>query len=49
MNELNRLYDQDYPAWARQTADLLRQRRFDELDLDHLAEELDDDFFPEHE
>lgn len=42
MSDLDRLYEQDYFAWAAQTAALLRQRRFAELDLDHLIEELDD-------
>jgi hypothetical protein len=42
MSDLDRLYEQDYPAWAARTAALLRQRRFTELDLDHLIEELDD-------
>ena len=35
------LYDQDPYAWATQSARLLRERRFDELDLEHLAEELE--------
>jgi hypothetical protein len=42
MNPLSTLYDQDYAAWAAQTAELLRQRRFSELDLEHLVEELGD-------
>ncbi len=42
MSDLDRLYEQDYSAWAARTAALLRQRRFTELDLDHLIEELDD-------
>jgi Domain of unknown function DUF29 len=36
------LYDQDFYAWSRRQADLLRARRFRELDLDHLIEEVDD-------
>lgn len=42
MNALSTLYDLNYPSWAERTAELLRQRRFSELDLDHLVEELDD-------
>ncbi|MEA3639846.1 MAG: DUF29 domain-containing protein [Lamprobacter sp.] len=42
MNALNTLYDLDYSAWVAKTAELLRQGRFSELDLDHLVEELDD-------
>jgi hypothetical protein len=36
------LYDEDLYAWAVTTAALLRQRRFTEIDLEHLAEELED-------
>jgi hypothetical protein len=35
------LYEQDLYAWAMQSARLLRERRLEELDLDHLAEELE--------
>ena len=42
MTALSTLYDQDYSTWAAKTAELLRQGRFSELDLDHLVEELDD-------
>lgn len=35
------LYEQDIHAWARQTAELLKQGRFQELDVEHLIEELD--------
>lgn len=35
-------YEQDYHAWTRQTAELIRQGRFAEIDAEHLAEELDD-------
>lgn len=35
------LYEQDLHAWTRQTAELLKQGRFQELDVDHLIEELD--------
>ena len=36
------LYDEDFYAWAMATAALLRQRRFAEIDIAHLAEELED-------
>jgi len=36
------LYDEDFYAWAMMTATLLRQRRFAEVDIVHLAEELED-------
>jgi hypothetical protein len=36
------LYDQDFLAWTEQTAALLRGSRFAEIDVDHLAEEVDD-------
>jgi hypothetical protein len=36
------LYDEDFYAWSRQQADLLRAGSFPELDLDHLIEEVDD-------
>lgn len=35
-------YDEDFYAWAFTTAALLRQRRFVEIDIEHLAEELED-------
>ena len=35
------LYDQDIHRWATETARLVRERRFSEIDLIHLAEELD--------
>ena len=36
------LYDEDFYAWSRQQAALLRDGRFAELDLGHLIEEVDD-------
>ncbi len=42
MTQANQLYDQDTAAWAAANADLLRQRRFAELDVPHLIEELED-------
>jgi Domain of unknown function DUF29 len=38
----SQLYDQDFYAWSKAQADLLRARRYSELDLDHLIEEVDD-------
>jgi hypothetical protein len=34
-------YDQDFYVWTEIQAELLRQRRFDELDLDNLIEEVE--------
>ena len=34
-------YDTDFYVWARDQADLLRARRFEALDLDHLIEEVE--------
>ncbi|WP_246237542.1 DUF29 family protein [Caldichromatium japonicum] len=42
MDELAKLYETGYRAWAKRMAELLRERRFDELDLDRLIEELKD-------
>jgi len=42
MEDLNALYETDYAEWARQNAELLRDERFSELDIDHLLEELSD-------
>jgi Domain of unknown function DUF29 len=36
------LYENDFPLWAERQAALLRARRFDELDLDNLIEEVED-------
>jgi hypothetical protein len=36
------LYEQDFYAWAREQASLLRAGRFEELDLAHLTQEVDD-------
>jgi hypothetical protein len=35
-------YDEDIVAWARQQAQLLRAGRFAELDIEHIAEEIED-------
>lgn len=37
----NSLYDRDFHLWLEATADLLRQRKFDRLDLDNLIEEIE--------
>lgn len=39
---MNKLYDKDYVAWADEQALLLEQKRFGELDLAHLVEEVRD-------
>lgn len=36
------LYEQDLYEWSRAQADLLRRRRFAELDLEHVVEEIED-------
>jgi hypothetical protein len=37
-----RLYDDDFYAWTRQQAALLRAKRFDALYLDHLVEAVEE-------
>lgn len=37
-----RLYEEDFYAWTRRQAKLLRARRFNAVDLDHLIEEVED-------
>jgi hypothetical protein len=41
MSTLTELYDQDFYAWTQRNADLLRQGRAAEIDLEHLAEEIE--------
>ena len=36
------LYQEDFPLWAERQAALLRAKRFDELDLENLIEEVED-------
>ena len=36
------LYDRDFFEWTRSNAALLRARRFDQVDVEHLAEEIED-------
>jgi len=35
-------YDQDLYTWSLQQAALLRERKFDQLDLEHIIEEIED-------
>jgi hypothetical protein len=35
-------YETDVVAWAKEQADLIRAGRFDLLDIDHIAEEIED-------
>ena len=35
------LYEKDLYAWSKKNAQLLRERKFDELDIEHLAEEIE--------
>jgi len=42
MSCLKSLYASDYASWASHNIDLLTSRRFDELDIEHLIEELSD-------
>jgi hypothetical protein len=35
------LYAWDFYAWTQQSARLMRERRFDELDLEHIVEEIE--------
>jgi hypothetical protein len=42
MSTITELYDQDYCNWALQNAELLRQGRLDEIDLEHMVEELEE-------
>jgi Domain of unknown function DUF29 len=39
---LAKLYDQDIYAWANTNAQLLREKRFDQLDMTNLIEEIED-------
>ena len=36
------LYEEDLYAWSQAQAELLRRRRFSELDLEHVVEEIED-------
>lgn len=39
---LKQLYELDYPLWIQETADRLRHRRLNDLDWEHLIEEIED-------
>src|SRR5579864_1093066 len=36
------LYDEDFAIWTAETVRLLRAGRFDEVDIEHVAEEIED-------
>jgi len=36
------LYDEDFAVWTSEPARLLREKRFDEIDIEHVAEEIED-------
>ena len=38
---LKDLYDEDYHLWYSENARLIREKKFDEIDIEHIAEELD--------
>lgn len=38
---VSQLYEQDFYAWLRHQAALMRERRFEDMDIDNLAEELE--------
>lgn len=42
MSQLTRQYESDYDGWLQTNLALLRERRFAELDLEHLIEEMDE-------
>ena len=39
---MNTSYATDLSLWAQQTADLLREKRWQDIDLEHLIEEMED-------
>jgi hypothetical protein len=41
MVDIQQLYDQDFYLWTRETAAALRARRFADLDIDQVAEEIE--------
>lgn len=42
MGNINHIsYDRDFYAWAMENADLLRQKKFEEIDVDNIAEEIE--------
>ena len=42
MSDTSTLYERDYSAWAKRQIELLSARRFADLDIAHLVEELED-------
>ncbi|MFO5491584.1 MAG: DUF29 family protein, partial [Cuspidothrix sp.] len=42
ITNLKQLYEIDDQQWLSETINLLKQKRFNELDLENLIEELDD-------
>jgi len=40
--DLAGLYDEDFFEWTRRSAELLRAGRFDQADIEHIAEEIED-------
>jgi hypothetical protein len=41
MNKIAEIYEQDFYAWAMRNVELLRQGRLSEIDVEHVAEELE--------
>lgn len=41
-NDQKTLYESDFNSRTKQHAQLIKERRFDKLDLDNLAEEVED-------
>ncbi len=41
MSKLATVYEQDFYAWATRNAELLRQGKLTEIDIEHIAEELE--------
>jgi hypothetical protein len=42
VSELNQLYEQDYYLWLEKTTELLKAGKLNELDWEHLIEEIED-------
>ncbi len=41
INDLNYIYDIDNEQWLKRTIEILKEKRLEELDLEHLIEELE--------
>ena len=41
VKDRNSLYETDFFAWTQEQAQLLRERKFDDIDLENLAEEVE--------